>query len=105
MSLNHTFRKERRAEADLNPRPSAYQPSALPLGQTSLRLSTEEEGAFTYNWKEGENVGLRRWRAGGEEDERYLSSAKIMRAEYITTQVKFHSLFLAHVTLYLKRIE
>ena len=48
----------------------------------------------------------------GKKMNRYLmytanaqSSAKIMRAEYITTQVKFQSLFLAHATLYLKRIE
>ena len=31
---NHVFWRERRAEAVLNRGPSAYQPNALPLGQT-----------------------------------------------------------------------
>ena len=39
MSTNHNFRKERRAEAVSNRGPSAYQPTALPLGQTGSHLS------------------------------------------------------------------
>ena len=31
---DHNLRRERRAEADSNGCPSAYQPNALPLGQT-----------------------------------------------------------------------
>ena len=34
MSTDHNFLRERRAEADSNRGPSAYQPNALPLGQT-----------------------------------------------------------------------
>ena len=34
VSTDHNFRRERRAEADSNRGPSAYQPNALPLGQT-----------------------------------------------------------------------
>jgi len=34
---NHNFRRERRAEAVSNRGPSAYQPTALPLGQTDSR--------------------------------------------------------------------
>ena len=34
VSTNHNFWRERRAEAVSNRRPSAYQPTALPLGQT-----------------------------------------------------------------------
>ena len=34
VSTNHNFSSERRAEADSNRAPSAYQPNALPLGQT-----------------------------------------------------------------------
>ena len=34
MSRDHNFGRERRAEADSNRGPSAYQPNALPLGQT-----------------------------------------------------------------------
>ena len=34
VSTDHTFWRERRAEADSNRGPSAYQPNALPLGQT-----------------------------------------------------------------------
>ena len=34
---NHNFRRERRAEAISNRGPSAYQPIALPLGQTGFR--------------------------------------------------------------------
>ena len=37
VSTNHNFWRERRAEADSNRSPSAYQPSALPLGQTGSR--------------------------------------------------------------------
>ena len=33
-STDHNFGRERRAEADSNPGPSAYQPNTLPLGQT-----------------------------------------------------------------------
>ena len=41
VSTNHNFRRERRAEAVLNRGPSAYQPTALPLGQTgSLKFGT-----------------------------------------------------------------
>ena len=34
VSTNHNFWRERRAEAVSNRGPSAYQPTALPLGQT-----------------------------------------------------------------------
>ena len=34
VSTDHTFCRERRAEADSNRGPSAYQPNILPLGQT-----------------------------------------------------------------------
>ena len=37
-SQEHRFWRERRAEADLNRSPSAYQPNALPLGQTGLQM-------------------------------------------------------------------
>ena len=37
VSTDHNFRSERRAEADSNRGPSAYQPNALPLGQTGSR--------------------------------------------------------------------
>ena len=37
MSTDHNFRRERRAEADSNRGPSAYQPNALPLGQSGSR--------------------------------------------------------------------
>ena len=35
VSTDHNLRRERRAKADLNQGPSAYQPNSLPLGQTS----------------------------------------------------------------------
>ena len=34
VSIDHSFWRERRAEADSNRGPSAYQPNALTLGQT-----------------------------------------------------------------------
>ena len=37
VSTDHNFRRERRAEADSNRGPSAYQPNALPLGQSGSR--------------------------------------------------------------------
>ena len=39
MSTDHNFWKERRAEADSNRGPSAYQANALPLGQTGSRTA------------------------------------------------------------------
>ena len=38
VSTDYNFGRERRAEADSNRGPSAYQPTALPLGQTGLQL-------------------------------------------------------------------
>ena len=40
MSTDHSFWRERRAEADSNRSPSAYQPNALPLGQTGSHKYT-----------------------------------------------------------------
>ena len=40
VSTDHNFRRERRAEADSNRGPSAYQPNALPLGQTGSQSNT-----------------------------------------------------------------
>ena len=37
MSTDHNFGRERRTKADSNRGPSAYQPNALPLGQTDSR--------------------------------------------------------------------
>ena len=37
MSTDHNFGRERRTKADSNRGPSAYQPNALPLGQTGSR--------------------------------------------------------------------
>ena len=37
VSIDHNFWRERRAEADSTRGPSAYQPNALPLGQTGSR--------------------------------------------------------------------
>ena len=44
MSTNHNFWRERRAEAVSNRGPSAYQPNALPLGQTGSQFSLTESG-------------------------------------------------------------
>ena len=41
VSTDHNFRRERTAEADLNRGPSAYQPHALPLGQTGSHISSD----------------------------------------------------------------
>ena len=38
VSTDHNFLRERRTEADSNRSPSAYQPNALPLGQTGSPL-------------------------------------------------------------------
>ena len=39
-STDHNFRRERRAEADSNRGPSAYQPNTLLLGQTGSQGAT-----------------------------------------------------------------
>ena len=45
VSTDHNFWRERRAEADSNRGPSAYQPNALPLGQTgSLEGTADDAG-------------------------------------------------------------
>ena len=58
VSTDHNFWRERRAEADLNRGPSAYQLNALPLGQTSslteLRAavalwSIQDDTEFQFN--------------------------------------------------------
>ena len=41
VSTDHNFWRERRAEADLNRGPSAYEPNALPLGQTGSHVSSD----------------------------------------------------------------
>ena len=38
LSTDHNFRRERGAEVELNRGPSAYQPNALLLGQTSSQM-------------------------------------------------------------------
>ena len=65
MSTDHNFWRERRAEADSNRGPSAYQLNALPLGQTSSLTelqaavalwSTQDNTEFQFNidWR-GDN--------------------------------------------------
>ena len=44
VSTDHNFWSERRAEADSNRGPAAY--NALPLGQTSSRTKVGEEGDY-----------------------------------------------------------
>ena len=43
MSTDHNFGSERRAEVDSNRGPSAYQPTALPLGQTGSPKEEEKD--------------------------------------------------------------
>ena len=46
VSTNHNLGRKRRAEAVSNRGPSAYQPNALPLGQTGSRLAKWSVPAF-----------------------------------------------------------
>ena len=39
MSINHSFWRQRKTEAESNRGPSAYQPNALPLGQTGSQTA------------------------------------------------------------------
>ena len=48
VSTDRNFRRERRAEADSNRDPSAYQPNALPLGHTSSHITAASEQPFLY---------------------------------------------------------
>ena len=52
VSTDHNFWSERRAEADSNWGPSAYQPNALPPGPTGSQCHTESASCF----KEGDEV-------------------------------------------------
>ena len=48
MVINHNFLRQRRAEAESNRSPSAYQPGALPLGHTGSSTKTfEDKGEAT----------------------------------------------------------
>ena len=62
MSTNHNFWRERRAEAVSNRGPSAYQPTALPLGQTGSRDSKWVTVAFySAFWISTEVVYVQRY--------------------------------------------
>ena len=55
MSTDHNFGRERRTKADSNRSPSAYQPNALPLGQTGSRqlvhpFSIQLTSMPTFSW-------------------------------------------------------
>ena len=43
VSTDHNFSRERRAEAVSKLDPSAYQPNALPLGQTAHQMEASED--------------------------------------------------------------
>ena len=47
VSTDHNLSRERRSEADSNRGPSAYQPNALPLGQTGSHVIPLKNFAFT----------------------------------------------------------
>ena len=49
VSTDHNFWRERRAEADSNRGPSAYQPNALPLGQTGSHISFANLNSAFYH--------------------------------------------------------
>ena len=53
VSTNHNFSRERTAEADSNQGPSAYQPNALPLGQTGSQSRQDFGNVWTNQWVEG----------------------------------------------------
>ena len=48
VSTDHNLWRERRAEADSNRGPSAYQPTALPLGQTGSVTHRSGAAGFVY---------------------------------------------------------
>ena len=48
VSTDHSFWRERRAEADSNRSPSAYQPNALPLGHTGSRTRTKQGTLYQH---------------------------------------------------------
>ena len=52
VSTDHNLWSERRAEADLNRGPSAYQPTALPLGQTGSQGTHFHYGSLHTYWRE-----------------------------------------------------
>ena len=56
VSTDHNFWKEGRAEADLNRGPSAYQPNALPLGQTDAHKNKNKSD--NDNGNNNNNIGV-----------------------------------------------
>ena len=66
VSTDHNFWRERRAEAELIRGPSAYQPDALPLGQTGSHTCTETLRAFRDRWTPGCPLGGCGWVGGWE---------------------------------------
>ena len=57
VSTSHNFRKERTAQAVSNRGPSAYQPTALPLGQTGSLSSPPLAPVFLFTSDLGEPKG------------------------------------------------
>ena len=56
VSTDHNLRREKRAEADSNRGPSAYQPNALPLGQTGSQYYCDSAGILTVPLQKTTNV-------------------------------------------------
>ena len=50
VSTDHNFWRERTAEAESNQGPSAYQPNALPLGQTGSQKGYQGTYSFKYSF-------------------------------------------------------
>ena len=48
VSTDHNVWRERKAEADSNRGPSAYQPNVLPLGQTVSQMPNESQAGFNF---------------------------------------------------------
>ena len=67
VSTGHNFWREKRVEADSNRGPSAYQPNAVPLGQTGSRPLRSSTLTFTQPWIASYCVGWGRGREGGVE--------------------------------------
>ena len=61
MSTDHNFWREKRAEADSNRGLSAYQPNALPLGQTGSQSKLDESVFLNRVSYRGLRRGGRNW--------------------------------------------
>ena len=72
-----TFEEKRRAEADSNRSPSAYQPNALPLGHTGSRVDYERGGLLHSSTHAATANAVKKYRGFGKNEAGWTRTVEI----------------------------